>query len=315
MDFQYEVLLAGVVKKYIGETSKSGKERGGEHYSDYHRQVPDSHMLKHQLVDHDGAKAHFEFKVLSSYRTALRRQIAEAVEIRREGEACLLNSKGMYNRCSLPRLVVEDDRNKEKPGAGQACDIPEEDWRKLDSKRGPADNQKGIGGRRKKKLKLDDKSLKEDNPRHEGLQKRKMNLETEFERECKRLRPEFDIDRELLFFANSPDDERNENKKDVPAVQCGKPSNLFDIFLRKTLPKTNPKISTSKPKKSKPPGPKEKSLTHSATQKTDIRSFFNSSRDYEAIKLPFSPAAQLPIISHENTNPKIPGRSESEKVG
>ena len=167
---------AGVEKKYIGETARSGKERAGEHYSNYHRQVSDSHMWKHQMLDHDGDEARFEFKVLSSYRTALKRQIAEAVAIRRLGEASLLNSKGVYNRCSLPRLVVEDDRSKEKPIAGKACDdYAEEDWKKLQYKRGITDNQRGMQGGRKKKLKLDEKSQKEDNPRHQGLQKRKMN--------------------------------------------------------------------------------------------------------------------------------------------
>ena len=184
--------------------------------------MPDSHIWKHQLVDHEGAEAHFEFKVLSSHRTALRRQIAEAVEIRRQGEACLLNSKGMYNRCSLPRLVVEDDWSKDKV-AGQACDNQvEEDWKKWKDKRDAQDSHGG--GRRRKKLKLDEESQKEDNPRHQGLQKRKPQFETEYERECKKLRPEFDIDRELLF-NNSPDELSTANHQ-----------KSYLIFLRKLNP-------------------------------------------------------------------------------
>ena len=50
-----------------------------------------------------------------------------------------------YNRCRLPRLVVEDDRSEEKPIAGQACDNnAEEDWKKLQYKRGITENQRGM---------------------------------------------------------------------------------------------------------------------------------------------------------------------------
>ena len=48
------------------------------------------------------------FKVVSSHRTALNRQIREAVRIRRRGGAAsILNSKSEFNRCQIPRLVVE----------------------------------------------------------------------------------------------------------------------------------------------------------------------------------------------------------------
>ena len=48
-------------------------------------------------------------RVVRSYKTALSRQIGEAVRIRRRGGAGLiLNSKSEYNRCKIPRLVLEE---------------------------------------------------------------------------------------------------------------------------------------------------------------------------------------------------------------
>ena len=46
-------------------------------------------------------------------KTALRRQIAEAVLIARWGEDTILNSKSEFNRCKIGRLVIgEEDRTK-----------------------------------------------------------------------------------------------------------------------------------------------------------------------------------------------------------
>ena len=54
----------------------------------------------------------------------------------------------------------------------------------------------------------------------------------------------------------------------------------------------------------------KKSLIHSAAPKIqDIRTFFNPSRDYEASKLPFYPAVQLPII---DSNPNLGEVREGE---
>ena len=183
----------------------------------------------------------------------------------------------------------------------------EEDWKKLKSKRDVPDNHGG--GRRRKKLKLDEESQKEDNPRYQGLQKRKPQFETEFERECKKLRPEFDIDRELLF-NSSPDDVRH------TAVKYSKPpKKFFDIFEKKATTKSNlkQKIAIPKPKKIQ----LKKSLTPNTAQK-DIRTFFDPNREYEASKLPFYSAAQLPIISEGKTiNPKVQGevRARESELG
>ena len=53
-------------------------------------------------------------KAVKHYRSALTRQIGEAVRIRRRGErGSILNSKAEYDRCHIPRLVVEEQDQKQ----------------------------------------------------------------------------------------------------------------------------------------------------------------------------------------------------------
>ena len=54
------------------------------------------------------------FKVVGKYRSALSRQVGEAVKIRRRGgEGSLLNSKGEFNRCKITRLTLEEQPIKQ----------------------------------------------------------------------------------------------------------------------------------------------------------------------------------------------------------
>ena len=97
----------GKERIYIGESSRSSFERGKEHLDDYEKEKDDSHMNKHFVLDHchDDVKPKFKMEVLRSHRSALTRQIHEAVLIQLN-EDQVLNSKGQYNRCQLPRLTV-----------------------------------------------------------------------------------------------------------------------------------------------------------------------------------------------------------------
>ena len=71
---------------YVGESSRSIKERGGEHWATYRGGGADSHLLKHQLICHGGEKdPRFILRAVSFHRSALERQVSEAVRIRRRG--------------------------------------------------------------------------------------------------------------------------------------------------------------------------------------------------------------------------------------
>ena len=64
------------------------------------------------------------FKVVKYYRTALSRQVGEAIQIRaRGGEGEILNSKGEFNRCSITRLVLD----KEEQGANTNAEVEIDD--------------------------------------------------------------------------------------------------------------------------------------------------------------------------------------------
>merc|ERR1712030_284253 len=96
--------------KYVGESARSAKERFGEHWEDARKGRPDSHIYKHWQNQHGGTQTEFKFKIISFHVSALDRQIAEAVRISRTGAEKILNSKGEYNRCQVPRIVMVDTR-------------------------------------------------------------------------------------------------------------------------------------------------------------------------------------------------------------
>ena len=59
-----------------------------------------------------GEPPKFILKPVKFFRTALSRQVAEAVRIRRRGGAgAILNSKSENNRCQIPRLRIEEEED------------------------------------------------------------------------------------------------------------------------------------------------------------------------------------------------------------
>ena len=97
--------------KYIGESARSGFERGLEHQKDLEDLKKDSHMLKHYFNNHEGeniAEMEFGMRILKAHKTAFNRQISESVEIQNQKQDHhILNSKNEYNRCALPRLTAK----------------------------------------------------------------------------------------------------------------------------------------------------------------------------------------------------------------
>ena len=92
---------------YFGETARTPFERGQEHERDYITSKEDGHMHKHWVDDHPGEeKPKFAMKVLRGHTKAFVRQIHEAVLIEMNTKN-ILNSKGEFNRCQLPRLGVK----------------------------------------------------------------------------------------------------------------------------------------------------------------------------------------------------------------
>ena len=119
---------------YVGETARSLKERASEHIRDGRKWEEDSHMAKHWGEEHEGEEMPefpFRFKLVSKFTDCLTRQLSECVRV--EFRTDMLNSKSVYSRNTLPRLVLEKPEwmkepppsKKEKQGGEQ-----HEDWEK-----------------------------------------------------------------------------------------------------------------------------------------------------------------------------------------
>ena len=108
---------------YVGETSRSIFERSREHWDDWRSRKEESHIRRHQEAEHGGDGApKFIMRVVKFSKTALSRQIGEAVRIgRRGGAGRILNSKSEYNRWKIPRLVIEEV----EAGGGGSYGAPE----------------------------------------------------------------------------------------------------------------------------------------------------------------------------------------------
>ena len=98
----------GKEASYYGETARSGYERGNDHWEDYDKLDKESHMLKHHVLAHaeKQEKLDFSMKIVRGHRSAFRRQVHEAILIELHEKDGIMNSKGGFNRCKLPRLSI-----------------------------------------------------------------------------------------------------------------------------------------------------------------------------------------------------------------
>ena len=100
----------GKRKVYLGETGKSGWERGEQHWRGWRKKEKNSCLWKHNINDHDGKLGEEEegckMKILSKPRRALQRQVEEAIRILEEEPRALMNSKSGYGNNKIPRISV-----------------------------------------------------------------------------------------------------------------------------------------------------------------------------------------------------------------
>ena len=100
------------VAAYWGEASRSAAERSAEHLQDYRAKKEDSHMFKHQQLDHPGEDVTFTMKILKKHKTAFSRMVEEGTLITiNQNSSKILNSKSGYNRSQIPRLTVSMGEN------------------------------------------------------------------------------------------------------------------------------------------------------------------------------------------------------------
>ena len=111
-----EQIRTDILTIYVGETCRSIYERSRELWEGARKWNSNNHMVKHQELLHGGEPApNFLMRIVSHHKSALSRQVAEAVRIRRRGgDGAVLNSRGEFNRSYIPRLrVVEEEETEE----------------------------------------------------------------------------------------------------------------------------------------------------------------------------------------------------------
>ena len=149
-----ECASRGVCSEYLGESSRTGFLRGGEHLDGLKSRCPKSPLWKHCLEQHDGQEVAFKMEIVRKHKSPLTRQIHESVAIENSSAKILMNSKSEYNGSKIPRIVVE---------VGDQVDT--EDWG-------------GKGGRRQESIK------KEGHWRINNVKKRKRKTGEEEENSC-----------------------------------------------------------------------------------------------------------------------------------
>ena len=93
---------------YVGESARSVNERAAEHWRDAEKGKEESHMQEHQAGAHGGEQPpNFAFRVVKKCKSSLERQVREAVRIQMRRN--VLNKQGIYNRCKLTKLVVDEE--------------------------------------------------------------------------------------------------------------------------------------------------------------------------------------------------------------
>ena len=100
----------GQETKYIGESSRTLKERGREHHLDAKNDPEHSHIAVHQANYHPGLDPRTEFNILKVCRTAFERQVREfsAIKILAENRRAVIpNVKTNFNRCWIPTVTVD----------------------------------------------------------------------------------------------------------------------------------------------------------------------------------------------------------------
>ena len=104
---------------YLGESRRGPQLRSSDHWDDARASKDQSHVFRHWKECHaNEPMPRFGARVIKFYKSSMQRQIGESTLLWRwtkdKGHIRILNQKGMYNRCHLGRLVLEESVQQEK---------------------------------------------------------------------------------------------------------------------------------------------------------------------------------------------------------
>ena len=103
----YEISCNKCKKVYIGETCKNAYTRGKQHKNQLQTQDKDSVLYRHNQQDHhqeETTTTTFKMNVLQSHRSALCRQITEAVKIDKTPNDKLINNKAEWGHNKVVKM-------------------------------------------------------------------------------------------------------------------------------------------------------------------------------------------------------------------
>ena len=104
---------------YLGESRRGPQLRSSDHWDDARASKDQSHVFRHWKDCHaNEPMPMFGARVIKFYKSSMLRQISESTLLWRwtkdKSHIHILNQKGMYNRCHLARLVLEESAQNEK---------------------------------------------------------------------------------------------------------------------------------------------------------------------------------------------------------
>ena len=105
---------------YWGESHRTWWDRAENHRVALDTGDLDYAVVKHMVNKHQGAQWDYKFDLHKSWKTSLERQIMEAIKISETPPDDLMNSKSEWGNNSVPRVVVEQDRDRDKNGTKRA---------------------------------------------------------------------------------------------------------------------------------------------------------------------------------------------------
>ena len=104
----YKIECSNCDSVYIGESARNAYTRGAEHTTALHNKDKDSVLYRHMQDKHtdDVNTPNFKMSVISTHKSALDRQISEAVHISNTPDDDLINRKSEWGHQKLVRCVL-----------------------------------------------------------------------------------------------------------------------------------------------------------------------------------------------------------------
>ena len=103
----YEIKCGLCDSIYIGETARNAYSRGREHLTAYRNKTKDSVLHRHTITEHKNVRPLYEMTVIGKHKTALERQIREAVVIDNTPDRRLMNKKSEWGHTRLVRSTLQ----------------------------------------------------------------------------------------------------------------------------------------------------------------------------------------------------------------